>query len=69
MCRYDRAEVGRSSQPVRQDRTGEDVVAELRALLNPTNLVPPYVLVGHPFGGYPVQLFTHTYPNEVTGIV
>jgi pimeloyl-ACP methyl ester carboxylesterase len=41
----------------------------LNALLRNAGELPPYVLVGHSFGGYNVRVFNGLYPNEVAGIV
>ena len=30
---------------------------------------PPFVLVGHSFGGYNVRVFAHDHPDEVAGLV
>ena len=45
------------------------MVEELRTLLTRAGVEPPYVLVGHSFGAYIVQLFVVCYPNEVAGLV
>jgi pimeloyl-ACP methyl ester carboxylesterase len=44
-------------------------VEELRALLAAQGVAPPYVLVGHSFGGAYQELFAKTYPAEVAGLV
>jgi pimeloyl-ACP methyl ester carboxylesterase len=45
------------------------MVEELRALLAVAGVAPPYVLVGHSFGGMNVRLFATRYPAEVAGLV
>jgi pimeloyl-ACP methyl ester carboxylesterase len=67
-CTYDRANLG-SSDAAPKPRTSADVVADLRALLKAAAVAPPYVLVGHSFGGISARLFASDYPAEVAGIV
>jgi pimeloyl-ACP methyl ester carboxylesterase len=45
------------------------MVWELRTLLDRADVQPPYVLVGHSYGGMLARLFAFTYPLEVVGIV
>lgn len=42
---------------------------ELRALLAKLDLKPPFVLVGHSFGGLLTRFFTGLHPEEVTGVI
>ena len=71
VCSYDRAGLGWSE--LRWDRsrpcTLEQMVGELETLLRKGGLVPPFVLVGHSFGGLLVKAFAHTYPEQVAGLV
>jgi len=65
---YDRAGLGwsgRASAP----RSIEQMVGELAALLRAANLQPPYVLVGHSFGGLLIRAFAHLHPAQVAGLV
>jgi pimeloyl-ACP methyl ester carboxylesterase len=65
---YDRAGLGKSdSSP--NPKTVEQMVKELQGVLTAGHVPPPYVLVGHSLGGAVIQLFAHTYPNEVAGLV
>ncbi len=65
---FNRLGVGNSSKAqVAQD--GNQVIANLRGLLNALKLTPPYVLVGHSLGGLFAQLYTQQFPQEVTGLV
>ena len=67
-CSYDRAGQERSdSAPT--PRTCQDMVADLRALLVKTEIAPPYMLVGHSFGGMNIQLYASQYPQEIAGMV
>ncbi len=65
---YNRPGYG-SSGSVSTPRDGLHIVEELRGLLKRNGLKPPYVLVGHSFGGLYMQLFARRYPEEVTGLV
>lgn len=65
---YDRAGRGQSNF-AGVNRTLEDCLVDLRALLEALDAPPPYVLVGHSFGGGIVRVFAHRYPDEVAGIV
>lgn len=49
--------------------TAMDVVKRLRLLLQKANLKPPYILVGHSFGGLYMLLYAREYPNEVAGLL
>jgi pimeloyl-ACP methyl ester carboxylesterase len=42
---------------------------DLRTLLRRADVAPPYILVGHSFGGLTVQLYASEYPSEVAGVV
>jgi len=68
VCSYDRAGLG-WSEPSPNPRTSETMVKELHILLVNAKLDPPYVLVGHSFGGALVRLYAHLYPDEVMGMV
>lgn len=65
---YDRAGMGRSDLPPRP-RTCQDMVDDLSALLKGAQIDPPYVLVGHSFGGLIVRLFASQRPQDVAGMV
>jgi len=65
---YDRAGYAWSNvSPL--ERTSENMVEELRTMLNNVGVQGPYILVGHSFGGLNVQLFAAKYPNEVAGVI
>ena len=68
VCSYDRAGYGWSDESP-YPRTCEQIVEELHALLHQANIQPPFVLVGHSFGGLNVQSYAKRYPNEVVGLV
>ncbi|TMU88362.1 alpha/beta hydrolase [Bacillus sp. BHET2] len=65
---YDRAGLGRSDKSS-NPRTSEQMVIELKELLTNLNIAPPYILVGHSFGGVNMRLFATEYSNEVSGLV
>jgi pimeloyl-ACP methyl ester carboxylesterase len=50
-------------------RSAGDVVTELRALLAAAGVRPPYVIVGHSFGGLVARLFASTVPADAVGLV
>lgn len=50
-------------------RDAAQIVEDLRALLARHGYAPPYVLVGHSFGGTYMELFAKKYPEEVAGLV
>jgi pimeloyl-ACP methyl ester carboxylesterase len=68
VCAYDRAGVGFSAA-AEPPRDGNSQVSDLHALLRNAGLPPPYVLVGHSFGGFYVRLYADRYPSEVAGLV
>jgi pimeloyl-ACP methyl ester carboxylesterase len=70
-CTYDRAGLGLSdARPGRLGApTGAQMAQELHALLEGAGEPPPYVLVGHSYGGMVVRLFAAAFPDEVAGMV
>lgn len=68
VCSYDRAGEG-WSEPGPLPRTSSAIVADLRALLSAAGEAPPYVLVGHSFGGLNVTLYAHLHPEDLVGLV
>jgi pimeloyl-ACP methyl ester carboxylesterase len=65
---YDRSGLG-WSDPCRRVPTPANVAEELHALLGSARLRPPYLLVGHSFGGLVMRCFALRYPEEVSGVV
>jgi pimeloyl-ACP methyl ester carboxylesterase len=63
VCTYDRD--GITQPPL----SSEQIVADLRALLQATGIEGPYVLVGWAFGAYTVRLYASRFPAEVAGLV
>lgn len=68
VCSYDRAGYGESDAGP-MPRTSLQISRELHAMLQNAGEHPPYVLVGHSFGGYNVRVFNGEFPNEVLGMV
>ncbi len=68
VCAYDRAGYG-LSEPGPMPRTSSRIAEELHTMLVNAGLAPPYVLVGHSFGGFTTRVFTGRYPAEVAGMV
>lgn len=67
-CAYDRAGYGWSDEGP-SPRTTDQIVEELHTLLQNADIAPPYVLVGHSFGGYNMQYFAKAYPRETAGLI
>ena len=65
---YDRAGVG-MSEPATAPPTVKHVVGELHALLAKLDAPPPYLLVGHSWGGPLIHSFAATFPREVAALV
>jgi len=65
---YSRPGYGQSD-PSPEPRDAAHIVKDLRALLTARGFTPPYVLVGHSFGGAYMELFAKAYPEEVMGVV
>ena len=65
---YDRRGIGRSEF----DGTPQTLVhvnESLHALLAAATVPPPYVLVGHSYGGVLISAFASRYPTEIAGLV
>ncbi|OOR16642.1 alpha/beta fold hydrolase [Bacillus cereus] len=65
---YDRAGLGKSGKSSKR-RISSEMVKELRACLKQLQLKPPYIFVGHSFGGINIRLFTTIYPEDTMGVV
>jgi pimeloyl-ACP methyl ester carboxylesterase len=68
VCSYDRAGSGWSDLGPRP-RTMHQIVFELHKLLEKAGERPPYLLVGHSYGGWLVRLYQSLYPADVAGVV
>jgi pimeloyl-ACP methyl ester carboxylesterase len=68
VCSYDRAGFGWSDAgPL--PRTASRIAEELRTLLDRGSVAPPFVLVGHSFGGLVMCIFARRYRRDVSGLV
>ena len=68
VCIYDRAGYGWSdSSP--KPRMPSAMADELHTLLHSAGEAPPYILVGHSFGGLNALMFAHKFPSETAGVV
>jgi len=65
---YDRAGNGQSPADG-QPATPAHIAARLHALLGAAGIPPPYVLVGHSWGGPLILMFAGQYPSEVAGLI
>jgi len=68
VCSYDRAGYG-WSDTVHEAMLPQQVAEMLHNLLERGGEQPPYLMVGHSFGGIYVRTFTVKYPDEVVGMV
>jgi pimeloyl-ACP methyl ester carboxylesterase len=65
---YDRCGLGWSS-PCRTARTPGNIVTELHEMLENAGIKPPYILVGHSFGGLVMRKYALLYPQEVASVI
>lgn len=68
ICTYDRAGYGWSEKGL-CPRTFEQMVRDLRILLDKKGVHPPFVFVGHSLGGAIVRYYQSQYPDDVVGII
>jgi pimeloyl-ACP methyl ester carboxylesterase len=65
---YDRCGLGWSG-PSRTPRTPGNIARELHEALITAGIKPPYVMVGHSFGGLVMRRFALLFPDDVAGVV
>lgn len=65
---YDRPGIGLST-PNDDPRTLEIIDRDLKALLVALDVPPPYVMIGHSFGGFIARSYAARHPGEVAGLV
>lgn len=65
---YSRAGYG-ASEPRPEPRTFEQSTAELEQFIAAARLAPPFILVGHSYGGLLVRAFAARHPEQVAGMV
>ncbi len=68
VCAYDRAGYGWSDRSPKP-RVPNVMADELHHLLHRAGETPPYILVGHSFGGLNALAFAQKFPDEVAGVV
>lgn len=68
VCSYDRAGEGRSDKVIHL-QTPDEVINDLKRLLEVEQVSKPYVLVGASLGGIYVRSFAQRYPSLIAGIV
>jgi pimeloyl-ACP methyl ester carboxylesterase len=68
VCAFDRAGYGQS-EPGPMPRDSQRAADELHLLLANSGEDGPFLLVGHSLGALNLQLYAHSYPEEVTGLV
>lgn len=68
VCSYDRAGYG-WSESAHETLYPPQVATMLHGLLENAGETPPYLMVGHSFGGVYIRTFTAQYPDEVVGMV
>lgn len=61
---YDRAGLGKSGKSSKR-RISSEMVKDLRSCLEQLQLKPPYIFVGHSFGGINARLFATFYPEDM----
>ena len=65
---YDRSGIG-TSELAKDAPTPANIARQLHTLLARLEAPPPYILVGHSYGGPLSHTFAVTYPKEVAGLV
>lgn len=65
---YDRGGLGWSS-PCRTARTPGNIAVELHDMLQGAEIKPPYILVGHSFGGLVMRRYALLFPEEVVSVL
>src|SRR5205823_2783612 len=68
ICTYDRAGYG-SSDSGPTPRTFAQLNLELHELLHAAGEKPPYILVGHSYGGAVIRNYPVRYPDDIAGMV
>jgi len=68
VCSYDRAGFGWSDAGP-MPRTAGRIADELRTLLDRAGVSPPFLPVGHSFGGLVALIFAHRFRSQTAGLV
>jgi pimeloyl-ACP methyl ester carboxylesterase len=67
-CAYDRAGLGDSDAMPGVHDAGDEI-RDLERLLERGRIEPPYVLVGHSYGGLLARLYARAHPDQMAGVV
>jgi pimeloyl-ACP methyl ester carboxylesterase len=67
-CWYDRATLGWSDAGP-DPAWADTAAADLRKLITNSDLQPPFVLVGHSFGGHVIRIYHHMFPTEAAAMI
>lgn len=67
-CSYDRADLGASTRTAVVHDAGDEI-RDLERLLDGADIEPPYLLVGHSYGGLLARAFAHEHPDQLAGVV
>jgi len=65
---YDRPGIGQSQEDT-TIKNDMDIAKHLHTLLQSIKAVPPYILIGHSYGGPLIRMFIALYASEVSGLV
>lgn len=68
-CAYDRAGIGQSDPAPEGQRTIQDSVNDLHALLASAGIACPCIFVGSSWGGTIVRLYAAQFPGDIAGLV
>lgn len=68
ICIYDRANLGQSGKSVGHYDV-KTIVEHQNVLLEKVVIQPPYLMIGHSYGSYPIKLFNHLFPEKVAAIL
>ncbi len=68
ICVYDRANSGKSGRAY-SPYSYKTSAVRLNKLLKSAGVKPPFIMVGHSFGSYPVRFYNHLFTEDVAGIM
>ena len=68
ICVYDRAGMGKSDR-ITEPYSYKKSAIRLKELLNNAGVKPPYIMIGHSKGSYPVRFYNDLFPDDVKGIL
>ena len=68
ICVYDRAGMGKSDNTT-EPYSYKKSANRLKKLLNNAGVKPPYIMVGHSKGSYPVRFYNDLFPDDIKGIL